>query len=247
MQITATPTAYGGSEAQRLLNMLLQQQASSAGQDLPGADSSSTATDTPPAPPLSGRPNAARFTADTLSSLLGAQEAPPSSADVAAKLIKTADTNGDGSLSLDEIKAALNGKSTTSADALSQAFAKLDTNGDGQLSASELTSALDAKKAAHGGHHAPPAPPSSTDVANQLISAADTNGDGALSVAEVEKVLGVSSTDATDTLTAAISKLDTNGDGKLSATELSTALDAFRAAHQRSSDTTAETTQAVTA
>ncbi len=251
MQISSTPTAYGGSEAQRLLNLLLQGQGAPPGQDLPGAGQASTVAATPPTQPASG-PNAAQFTADTLSSLLSAQEAPPSSADVAAKVIGTADTNGDGALSLSEVESALGQDTTSGADALSQAFTKVDTNGDGQLSASELASALDAQKSASGGdahhaHHAHQTAPSSTDLASSMLGALDTNGDGQLSATEIQTALGSSSSDS---LTSAIGKLDTNGDGQLSASELSAAIDAFRAAHQRGGSATAtaaQPAQAVTA
>lgn len=85
MQISSTPTAYGGGEAQRLLNMILQPQAPPAGQDLPSTDSSAataTATPTPAATPTTAT-SADQVATDTLSSLLSAQEAPPSPADVA--------------------------------------------------------------------------------------------------------------------------------------------------------------------
>jgi Ca2+-binding EF-hand superfamily protein len=255
MQISSTPTAYGGSEAQRLLNMLLQPQAPAAGQDLPGAASTTTTTPppttttppaTPPATPTSS-PNAVQFATNTLASLLSAQEAPPSSSDIAAKIISVADTNGDGTLSLSEVETALGADTTSGANPLSQAFSAIDTNGDGQISASELTNALDAQKGAQGAqgahhghhhHHAEGAGgaggASSTDLANQLISSADTNGDGQLSLTEVENALGSSVTSGTtDALSKAFTSLDTNGDGQLSATELSAGIDAFRAAHHR--------------
>jgi Ca2+-binding EF-hand superfamily protein len=251
MQIPSTPTAYGGSEAQRLLNLLLQRQAPPTGQDLPGAGQASTAASTPPAQPAGGA-TAAQFTSDTLSSLLSAQEAPPSSSDVAAKLIGTADTNGDGALSLDEVESALGQDTTSGADALSQAFSKIDTNGDGQVDAGELTSALDAQKSAsgahhaHHAHHAHQAAPSSTDLASEVLGAVDGNGDGQLSASEIQTALGSSSSGS---LTSAIGTLDTNGDGQLSASELSTAIDAFRTAHQSSGSTpaTAQSSQVVMA
>ena len=267
MQISSTPTAYGGSEAQRLLNMLLQPQAPPAGQDLPGADSSTTTstTTTPPAPQPASSPASTQFATNTLASLLSAQEAPPSSANIASQIIGVADTNGDGSLSLSEVEKALGADTTTGADAssnpspLAQAFASIDTNGDGQISATELSNALDAQKAAQGAHHAhhghhahaaQQAPQSSTDLASQLLGSADSNGDGELSVAEIESALGTSaSNSATDMLTSAIGKLDTNGDGQLSASELSAGIDAFRAAHHRGGAETAQgqSAQAVSA
>jgi Ca2+-binding EF-hand superfamily protein len=221
--------------------MLLQPQAPPAGQDLPGAAAASTPTTT--ATPPTSSPNAAQFATNTLASLLSAQEAPPSSADVAGKIIGVADANGDGSLSLDEVEKALGADTTSGADALGKAFASIDTDGDGQISASELTTALDAQKGAQGAqgphrghhaHHAHGSSPSSSDLAVKLLGAADTDGDGALSATEIETALGTSSTpDAASALTAAMGKLDTNGDGKLSATELTAGIDAFRAAHHR--------------
>src|SRR5882672_170079 len=119
MQLSSTPTAYGGGDAQRLLSLLLQQQGVQAGQNVPGAGSTSAATPPSPTQP-SGGANAAQFTSETLSSLLSAQEAPPSSSDLAAMVVSTADTNGDGSLSLDEVEKALGHDTTSGADALSQ-------------------------------------------------------------------------------------------------------------------------------
>ena len=256
MQISSTPTAYGGGEAQRLLGMLLQQRGTATGQDLPGADDASAPSAAAPQP--SGGLSAAQFASNTLSSLLSTQEAPPSSSDIAAKVIGAADTNGDGSLSLDEVEQAL-GQDTTSGadapqDALGQAFAKLDTNGDGQISDSELTSALDAQKAAggpqqaqhaHHGHHAHHAGASSSDLASQMLTDLDTDGDGELSADEIQA--GVKQGSA-DTLASTIGGLDTDGDGKLSASELSSAIDAFRSAHHHGgANAAAQTTQAVTA
>ena len=253
MQISSTPTAYGGGEAQRLLGMLLQQRGTAAGQDLPGAD------DAPAPAPAAAQPagglGAAQFASKTLSSLLSTQEAPPSSSHIAGKVIGAADTNGDGSLSLEEVEKAL-GQDTTSGadapqDALGQAFAKVDTDGDGQISDSELTSALDARKAAggaqhaHHGHHAHHAAASSTDLASQMLTDLDSDGDGALSASEIQAGLKQGSGDA---LASALGSLDTDGDGKLSASELSSAIEAFRTAHHHGgANAAAQTTQAVTA
>jgi len=75
-----------------------------------------------------------------------------SSTDLASQLLGTADTNGDGELSMSEIESALGVSSTASTDvtnALTSAFNSLDSNGDGSLSASELSSGIDAFRAAH--------------------------------------------------------------------------------------------------
>jgi Ca2+-binding EF-hand superfamily protein len=250
--MSSISTAYGGSQAQRLLAALLQQQAKT-GQDVQGATDASAGNR--PSGPHPGRPTGPRpgggasgqFAASTLTDLLSTQageETSPSD-NLAADLIKQADTNGDGSLSADEIKGAIGGDPASSTDDLSAAMAKLDTDGNGALSASELSAGLETRRSERGrrpGH----APPSSSDVAAKLISQTDSNGDGALGLDEIKATLGSDAASA-ETLTGSISKLDTDGDGKLSAAELSAALDAFRTANQRGSaegSTAASSTQA---
>jgi Ca2+-binding EF-hand superfamily protein len=204
--------------------MILQPQAPPAGRDLPSSDSSAataTATPTPAATPTTAT-SADQVATDTLSSLLSAQEAPPSPADVAQQVIGAVDINSDGELSLSEIENALgaNGASSPtgattslSADALSQAFSSIDTDGDGEISASELTNALAAQngsqdtqalqgqqgpQGAHHHHHAHHAHgggasgASGIDLADELIGSTDTNGDSALSLSEIEGALGTS-------------------------------------------------------
>ncbi len=145
------------------LMKLLQSQSVSAGQQSPDSDgdgasevSQSQQTAAPPSVPAA-QPSG-QFAANTLSALISAQQAPPTPADIAAKLISAADTNGDGSLSLAEVQNAIspNGSSSTqpsNASPLNAAFGKLDTNGDGVLSADELATALQSMFAAHKGHH----------------------------------------------------------------------------------------------
>ncbi len=274
MQISSTPTAYGGNEAQRLLNMLLKQQPPRTGQDLPSGDSTTPAA-APAANTQTTAPSATQFASNTLASLLSAQEAPPSPADVAAKVIKAVDTNGDGSLSLSEVETALglnstSGSDTTSgassnsgADALSPAFGKIDANGDGQISADELTNALQAQNSDQGAqgvhrgrhhHHHGGAEgvgdASSTDLAKKLLGSADSDGDGSLSLNEIGTALGGSSASSrSDVLSSSFKSLDTDGDGKLSASEISAGIDAFRTAHHWGAPQTAQatTSQAVTA
>jgi len=242
MQVSSVSTAYGGSQAQRMLSALLQPK-TKTGQDVPGAAGGSDGSRPPappPGPPPSGGPSG-QFAANTLSGLLSTQEDDKTSpfADFAAKLINQADTDGDGALSVDEIKASLGADSSTATgatDDLSAAVAKLDTDADGKLSASELGAGLAAKRHHHA-HGAGHAAPSSTDIASKLISEGDSDGDGALGLDEIEATLGSDAASSADSLTASISKLDTDGDGKLSAAELGAALDAFRTANQRGSAT----------
>src|SRR5581483_10926427 len=242
MQISSVSTAYGGGEAQRLLARLFEQQPPPPGQDLPGdAASATSGASTAPTPPV-GSSSATRFAQATLASLLDAQQAPPTSADIAGKVISAADSDGDGSLSLAEIEKALGQDTTSSTDGLSAAFAKLDTNGDGKLSQDELASALDAQTSASGVHHhhhhhhaVQDAQASGGQLAATILGRADTNGDGALSADEIAQALGTSTSDS---LKQTLAGFDKNADGKLDSSELAAAIDAFRTAHRQTQATT---------
>ena len=158
MQIPTNSITYSTSGTQQMLAALLDQEDSDGGQDLQSAKEPGKGPPLGP-PPRGDAAASNRFSTDTLSSLLSVQQQPPAASDIASKLIGDADSDGDGSLSLDEIKAALNGggasQTGSTDDGLTPALAKLDTDGDGKLSSSELTSALESQHAAHkhGGHH----------------------------------------------------------------------------------------------
>jgi Ca2+-binding EF-hand superfamily protein len=64
---------------------------------------------------------------------------PGPGAHIASDVIDSADTDGDGQVSLTEAAAALGGDE----DGLKEAFSKVDADGDGALSLAELTSAFD--------------------------------------------------------------------------------------------------------
>lgn len=251
MQIPSTSTAYGGGEALRLLSRLLESRGPPPGQDLPGA-ASTASTDstaqTAPTPPTNG-PSGAQFATQTLASLLTTQQAPPSASDIAQKVISAVDSDGDGSLSLDEVEKALGQDTTSGSGALSQAFGQLDTNGDGKLSQDELASAISAHVSASNAHHhhhhhhaGGVGNETSGQLAESILGQADSNGDGALSADEIAQALGGTSA---SNLSQTIASLDKNGDGKLDSAELSAAIDAFRAANGQTN--AGPTAQAVTA
>lgn len=72
-----------------------------------------------------------------------------------SEMFDKADTSKDGSLSLDEVKAALGGENRTFAveksGKIEKLFAKIDTNGDSLLSKAEVKAFEDARKAHHHG------------------------------------------------------------------------------------------------
>jgi Ca2+-binding EF-hand superfamily protein len=94
----------------------------------------------------------------------------PSGADLASKIIGAGDTDGDGSLSQNELSGELGQAGVTmSSDDLATAFKKLDGNGDGLLSGAELAAAIDALR---GGSPTPATADSST---TPTVAATDPN------------------------------------------------------------------------
>lgn len=125
-------------------------------------------------------------------------EAPIDPRDFLRRLVREADENGDGALTLAEIQAVL-------PDFSEERFSQLDRNGDGVLSLDDL--------------HNTPVPPDS-DARRQFIRAlieADTNRNGVLEFAEI----ALAFPDAPAELLAAI---DTNGDWAITRAELLAAL-----------------------
>ena len=237
MHLSMNSIANGLGQAQRLLGMLGRGQAESARQTSPGADGSPVSL-TSATSMSSGGGSIANI---TLGGLMALQMQPPSTTDIATRLISGADGDQDGALSLAEVQTALGGNTS---DSLNSAFAGIDANGDGKLSAEELTSALDAAR--HRGHLRPP-PPQGTDVAARIMGAVDANGDGSATLEEITAALaGPRAGEAATRLTSAFSRLDANGDGKQTADEIATAFDAFIAAHHRSNQAAADTTTAAT-
>jgi len=187
MQLTGISNGYGPPGVQRALADLFTKATGGpqgAGQVLPGADQDSDGDGPPPPPPpRSSGQASSQFASSTLASLLSVQQQ-PSASDFAAKLIGQVDSNGDGSLSLDEIKSVLEkaGLTKTSAttdtsagESLAKAFGKLDSNGDSKLDTSELASALETLMKAHHGHrHGPPPPPPPQDTASATQTATAT-------------------------------------------------------------------------
>lgn len=217
MQVTSTSLLSGAGQAERLLAGLLQLQPASDG-GAQGADAASSGRPPPPPGPPPGQAGG-QMANKTLTSLLSVQEDQDSQS-LAQSLIESADSDGDGSLSLEELQAAL----PNAGEQLGDALSRLDEDGDGKLSGGELETALQAKGP-------PPRPPSKDDVAASLIDQLESDDDGGLSLTEVQSSL--SQIGINDDASSAFGGLDSDGDGVLSAGELaaaSSARDEARAA-----------------
>jgi Ca2+-binding EF-hand superfamily protein len=168
-----------------------------------------------------------------------------SSADLKNNVFKSADQNGDGSISKDELTKLLgNSQSDTTAD---QIMSALDTNKDGSISKSESDSAVDKAGQQRRAQGPPPPPPpkenstSSSDSSSSsttVFDALDTNKDGTVSASELLAAFTNDNSSSSDsnsstssssaTQEAKVKKIfdamDTNKDGSVSKSELEAAL-----------------------
>lgn len=192
----------------------------SIGQSLPGGGNNVSAKG------MSGRASSAQdFSAETLGSLLSVQESRDSRS---AEIFASADANGDGTITADELAAdmashAPKGAGGDTSQMAADLVSRADKDGDGVLSADEFKAA--APKGGPRGAGGPPPGPPPTEQADSRSSAsgggsqktydaADTNKDGTVSMSELLASLQSSSTaasgfstDVSDVLTQLISKL----------------------------------------
>ena len=206
-------SGIGGNSAAWALRQLLQprqsagQQTSGVGQTLP--------SNSPAAAALSGM-SGPQMAPQTMSGFMSIQGGPPSASDIAAQMMSSLDTNGDGVISQDEAQATGNQNAA-------QAFATLDTNGDSSISHDELTSAVQQSGPHRGRHHHKGA--SASDAASALMNALNTDGQDGLSLDEVTSAVGG---DASSTaIQSGFSALDADGDGTLSVSELTSAINRY--------------------
>jgi Ca2+-binding EF-hand superfamily protein len=163
-----------------------------------------------PPPPMQGWSSSGQgFGADTLASLLGAQQT--DQGDRAASMFADADADGDGTVTQDELATALAANAPsdlptgapTAADMASNLVSSGDADGDGSLSLDEFQ----AMKPPHGGPHGPGGPPpgGGSEASGPSTSAstdpADLNGDGVVTADELVQTL----TSATDQLGSDVS------------------------------------------
>lgn len=116
------------------------------------------------------------------------------------KVFDTADVDGDGSMTKEELAAVIGDGSA------SQLFGKIETDGDGLISRAEDDTFLGSMAGASGMR--PPPPPQ-----DKVFDTADTNKDGTVSKEELAAVMGTGKIDQL------FSKIDTDGDKLISRTE----------------------------
>lgn len=146
--------------------------------------------------------------------------------ELADALLSALDTDGDGSVSSDELN---NGLASTGSDADSQqVFSALDKNEDGTVSLDELAASL-----------APPPPPQQQTSSEELFSQLDSDSDGSVTARELTSALQASDSTATSTDTSAMlmKALDSDSSGEVDSDELNSTLQAGRSSDSSTKQT----------
>ena len=182
------------------------------GQSLPTSETGSAPRQRPSGPPPAGM-NGGGFNPATMGSLLGSQEA---GATPGSQIVDEADTDGDGTVSIEELAASLQ----TEASSLTETFGEVDSDSDGQITAAELDTGLKSLFEKNG----PPPPPSGSDIASSLLGAADADSDDSLSLDEILSALGEEDDGG---IAETFKTYDADGDEALNAEELTSAMEAL--------------------
>ncbi|MDB5438754.1 MAG: putative signal transduction protein with EFhand domain [Caulobacteraceae bacterium] len=214
---------------QQLQQMLFSKADANGDGQLDPAEFASVGQNLPRGKNASGGTSAAQLlSSQSLGSLLSAQMRPPSP----AAMFASADVDGDGKVSADELKAGMAKHAPPGADVSGHAdklLARLDTDGDGAISQTEFA----AMKPPHGGGHGgprgaggPPKAAAGGSGQDQAYDPLDTNQDGTVSPEEL--AAGLSSVltqlgndlnaDPLASLKSLLDKLSNNGDGAAAST-----------------------------
>ena len=125
---------------------------------------------------------------------------PPSADDIFDKIMQGVDTDGDGSISAEELGAL--------DEAPRKKLFEADGNGDGAISGDELLSSIAEQLTAR----AEMGPPSAADMLSKIMQDADSDGDGVISAEELSAV--------DDKHQQKLAQADTDGDGIITEEEL---------------------------
>lgn len=151
------------------------------------------------------------------------QKTKPNFEEMAKELLSSIDSDGSGTVDLNEFTTAMQSSSSDSTEStqnissqISDIFSKIDSNSDGAMSSEEFLAALEASKPQKPGGKdemmgqmpppPPPPPPSSSDESSSsslsdVFSSLDTNKDGTISQDELLALLENSQTEEESTST----------------------------------------------
>ena len=168
-----------------------------------------------------------KLSSETQSSVISLQQQQFGGKDPMMDLMSKADSNGDGTLSLDEFTAAK--PDDVSSDQSNKMFSEMDANGDGEVTQDEMKTFAESHHNHHAagvGHMPPPTSSgdddssSGTSLADILSGNSSSDTSGTSSLADVlNQTSGSGSTDLSKQLEAYISQMLSNyGDQAKSAT-----------------------------
>lgn len=137
--------------------------------------------------------NYSNYASYSSSSISSAQRQKPNFEEMANEIMSSMDSDGNGSINLDEFTSAIeSSSSSSSSSSLSDIFSSIDTDGNKAMSSEEFMAALEASKPQHkpdemGSMPQPPPPPSNENSSStkESYSALDTNKDGTISLEEL--------------------------------------------------------------
>ncbi|KGU86937.1 EF-hand domain-containing protein [Pseudomonas mediterranea] len=137
----------------------------------------------------------------------------PPNTELADALLSALDSDGDGSVSSEELSSGLS-SAGSSADS-AQVFSALDKNQDGTVSLDELAASLAPP---------PPPPPPQQASSEELFSQLDADGDGSVTASELTSALQSSDSSTTGTDTSAMLMKVLDSDSSTDQSKVSEAL-----------------------
>lgn len=165
------------------------------------------------------------------------QASRPDPAQMAQELFTTTDADGSGSITQEELTAALAAKSSGgSGPDATELFSTMDADGDGLVTEDEHESGLasmhkDLAQASMMTSVGMSMSESSSSLADQLFSATDADGDGVLTAEELADAIEAKNAESGGSVDAEelFAALDADGDGLITAAEHEAGLESLRA------------------
>ena len=136
----------------------------------------------------------------------------------AQQLFQKIDTDGDGRITKDEMKASAPKGGSRPGPSIDSLFSQIDTDGDGGIDETENQAFLESAKSRRHG------PPDAAGMARKMFEKADSNGDGKITKEELEAALPRH--DSSEALERLFTNADSDEDGAISQSELEAQLKA---------------------